>query len=69
MEYSGTIGTSYFGFLTTASSCMMTATILLGCYIVSEKSFNLIRQSLFVSKIIYGSISISGVLVESIYSE
>ncbi|XP_044733831.1 protein singles bar [Chrysoperla carnea] len=47
MEYSGTIGASYFGFLTTASSCMMTATILLGCYIVSEKSYNLIRQSLF----------------------
>lgn len=42
------IGQAFNSFLTTASSCLMTSTILFICYMVSIKSFHLIRQSLFV---------------------
>lgn len=45
------IGQAFNGFLTTASSCLMTSLILLICYIISTKSYHLVRQSLFVSTI------------------
>lgn len=43
------IGQAFHGFLTTASACVMTSTILLVCYVLSEKTYHLVRQSLFVS--------------------
>lgn len=43
------IGQAFHGFLTTASACVMTSTILLICYVLSAKTFHLVRQSLFVS--------------------
>lgn len=49
MAYAGNMGTSYYSFLTTSSWCLMTTSLLLFCYVFSEKSFSLVRQSLFVS--------------------
>lgn len=43
------IGQAFNSFLTTASSCLMTSFILFMCYLVSTKTFHLVRQSLFVS--------------------
>jgi hypothetical protein len=43
------MGPSYDGFLTTVSSCLLTASILLACYLLSAKSIGLLRSSLFVS--------------------
>lgn len=45
------IGQAFNSFLTTASSCLMTSFIMLVCYIISTKSYHLVRQSLFVSNI------------------
>lgn len=42
------IGQAFNSFLTTASSCLMTSTILFICYLVSTKSYHLVRQSMFV---------------------
>lgn len=47
------IGQAFNSFLTTASSCLMTSFLLMICYMISTKSFNLIRQSLFVSIYLY----------------
>lgn len=44
------IGQAFNSFLTTASSCLMTSFLLMLCYVVSTKSFQLIRQSLFVRR-------------------
>lgn len=43
------IGQAFNSCLTTVSACLLTSTLLLFCYIVSIKSFHLVRQSLFVS--------------------
>ena len=43
------MGEAFHTFLTTVSSCLMTTTLLLICYIISSNTFHLIRQSLFVS--------------------
>lgn len=53
MSSASDIGQAFHGFLTTASACVMTSTILLVCYILSEKTYHLVRQSLFVSKHLY----------------
>ncbi|XP_067013053.2 protein singles bar [Anabrus simplex] len=44
---SGRLGASFVSFLTTVSSCLMTTSLLLACYVLSENSFRLIRSSLF----------------------
>lgn len=48
LPYASDIGQAFISFLTTVSSCLATVTILLICYVLSAKSFQLIRQSLFV---------------------
>ncbi|XP_022916013.1 protein singles bar [Onthophagus taurus] len=45
--YSSSMGSAYYGFITTASWSCMTVFLLLFCYIFSEKSVYLMRQSLF----------------------
>ncbi|KAF7990424.1 hypothetical protein HCN44_000229 [Aphidius gifuensis] len=47
LRYSSTIGSAYESSLTTASGCFFTSALLLACYIVSEKTYRLIRSSLF----------------------
>lgn len=47
--YAADIGQAYAGFVTAVASCLTTATILLACYAVSQRSMQLVRQSLFVS--------------------
>ncbi|XP_076240654.1 MARVEL domain-containing protein sing isoform X2 [Calliopsis andreniformis] len=47
LRYSTTIGSAFEGSLTTSSACFLTSAVLLACYIVSEKSYRLIRSSLF----------------------
>ncbi|CAH1375764.1 unnamed protein product [Tenebrio molitor] len=47
LGYSGTMGPSFQSFLTAVACCIMTTSLLLFCYIISEKSFSLIKQSLF----------------------
>lgn len=49
LQSASDIGQAFHGFLTTASACMMTSGILLVCYVLSSKTYNLVRQSLFVS--------------------
>ena len=44
------IGQALTSFLTTTAYCFATTSILLICYCFSEKSYGLIRQSLFVSR-------------------
>lgn len=44
------IGQAFNSCMTTVSACLLTSTLLLFCYVISTKSFHLIRQSLFVSK-------------------
>ncbi|CAH1156251.1 unnamed protein product [Phaedon cochleariae] len=46
-NYAATIGTSFQSFLTTASWCLLTSFLLLLCYVFSQKSFSLLRSSLF----------------------
>lgn len=43
------IGQAFNSCLTTVSACLLTSTLLLVCYIVSIRTFHLVRQSLFVS--------------------
>ncbi|XP_076749222.1 MARVEL domain-containing protein sing isoform X1 [Xylocopa sonorina] len=47
LKYSTTIGSAFEGSLTTSSACFLTSAVLLACYVVSEKSYRLIRSSLF----------------------
>lgn len=49
MENAVSIGQAFNTSLTTVSSCLMTSSLLLFCYIISTRTFNLVRQSLFVS--------------------
>ncbi|XP_024945501.1 protein singles bar [Cephus cinctus] len=47
LRYSSTIGSAFEGSLTTASACFLTSSVLLACYVISEKSYRLVRSSLF----------------------
>ncbi|XP_001606694.2 protein singles bar [Nasonia vitripennis] len=47
LRYSATIGSAFEGALTTSSACFLTSAVLLACYVISEKSYRLIRASLF----------------------
>ncbi|KAK0171063.1 hypothetical protein PV327_007764 [Microctonus hyperodae] len=47
LRYSATIGSAFEGSLTTSSACFLTSAVLLACYVVSEKSYRLIKASLF----------------------
>lgn len=47
MPYANDMGQAFNSFMTTASAFLMTSMILFGCYIISNKTFNLVRQSLF----------------------
>ncbi|XP_006616447.1 protein singles bar [Apis florea] len=47
LRYSTTIGSAFEGSLTTSSACFLTSAVLLACYIISEKSYRLIKSSLF----------------------
>lgn len=49
------MGQAFNSFLTTCSACLTTTMILLGCYIVSSKTFNLVRQSLF--EVVYNTVA------------
>lgn len=53
LPYADDIGQAFISFLTTVASCLTTSTILLLCYLVSAKSFQLIRQSLFVNFVLH----------------
>lgn len=53
LPYADDIGQAFISFLTTVASCLTTSSILLLCYVVSAKSFQLIRQSLFVITFVY----------------
>lgn len=55
LRHSATIGSAFEGALTTSSSCFFTSTVLLACYFLSEKSFRLIRASLF--EVIFNSLA------------
>lgn len=44
----GDIGPAFNSFLTTASACLMTSSILLFCFIMSKKTFMLMQQTMFV---------------------
>ncbi|XP_018562286.1 protein singles bar [Anoplophora glabripennis] len=47
VQYAGTLGASLLSFITTASWCLMTSFLLMLCYVFSQKSFNLLKSSLF----------------------
>ncbi|XP_030378845.1 protein singles bar [Scaptodrosophila lebanonensis] len=47
VPYADSIGQALTSFLTTTAYCFTTTAILLVCYCFSEKSYGLIRQSLF----------------------
>ncbi|XP_067212421.1 protein singles bar [Linepithema humile] len=47
LRYSSSIGSAFEGSLTTASACFLTSALLLACYTLSEKTYRLIRSSLF----------------------
>lgn len=49
MDSAADIGQAFNTCLTTVSSCLMTSSLLLFCYLLSTRTFNLVRQSLFVS--------------------
>ncbi|XP_026329368.1 protein singles bar isoform X2 [Hyposmocoma kahamanoa] len=51
MYEAGLMGSAFFGFLTTASSCLLVTALLITCYTVSSKSQQLIRQSIFIFSI------------------
>lgn len=59
------IGEAFHGFLTTASACMMTSGLLLVCYVLSSKSYHLVRQSLFVSIFCTGDKILSTTMCET----
>lgn len=52
MQASAEIGKAFHGFLTTVTACLTTTFVLCLCYVLSSRSYNLIRQSLFVRIII-----------------
>ncbi|XP_047119908.1 protein singles bar [Schistocerca piceifrons] len=47
LQQSALIGKSFYSFLTTASACLLTTSVLIASYLLSEKSFSLVRSSLF----------------------
>ncbi|GAB1865119.1 MARVEL domain-containing protein [Camponotus japonicus] len=47
LKYSSSIGSAFEGSLTAASACFLTSALLLACYTISEKTYRLIRSSLF----------------------
>lgn len=49
MSSASEIGQAFNTCLTTVSACLLTSTLLLICYTLSTRTFNLVRQSLFVS--------------------
>lgn len=49
LESASDIGQAFNTCLTTVTSCLFTSSLLLFCYIISIRTFNLVRQSLFVS--------------------
>lgn len=49
MPVAADIGQPLVGFVTAVASSLTTATILLGCYAMSARTMQLVRQSLFVS--------------------
>lgn len=49
MDSAAEIGQAFNTCLTTVSSCLMVSSLLLLCYVLSTRTFNLVRQSLFVS--------------------
>lgn len=57
LKYSSSIGSAFEGSLTAVSACFLTSALLLACYTISEKTYRLIRSSLFVCIYIYLSIS------------
>lgn len=56
LKYSSSIGSAFEGSLTAASACFLTSALLLACYTISEKTYRLIRSSLFVCIYTYLSI-------------
>lgn len=56
LPYADDIGQAFISFLTTVASCLTTSSILLLCYVMSSKSFQLIRQSLFVICFVFVSV-------------
>lgn len=48
LDSAADIGQAFNTCLTTVSSCLMTSSLLLFCYLLSTRTFNLVRQSLFV---------------------
>lgn len=56
LDSAADIGQAFNTCLTTVSSCLMTSSLLLFCYLLSTRTFNLVRQSLFVSFFSYFSL-------------
>lgn len=48
MDSATDIGQAFNTTLTTVTSCLFTSSLLLFCYLLSIRTFNLVRQSLFV---------------------
>lgn len=53
LDSAADIGQAFNTCLTTVSSCLMTSSLLLFCYLLSTRTFNLVRQSLFVSSLFH----------------
>lgn len=51
--YAADIGQAYVGFVTTVAASLTTATLLLASYTVSPRTQQLVRQSLFVSDLLF----------------
>ncbi|XP_028041680.1 protein singles bar isoform X2 [Bombyx mandarina] len=47
MSEANSIGSAFHSFLTTASACLLTTSLLIACYVLSSKTQQLIRQSIF----------------------
>ncbi|KAG6449478.1 hypothetical protein O3G_MSEX006108 [Manduca sexta] len=47
MSAAGTMGSAFHGFLTTASACLLTTALLITCYVLSSKTQQLMRQTIF----------------------
>lgn len=48
--YAADIGQAYTGFLQTVASSLTVSTVLLACYVLSGRTHQAVRQSLFVSE-------------------
>ncbi|XP_013146434.1 PREDICTED: uncharacterized protein LOC106109470 [Papilio polytes] len=47
MSEASAMGSAFHSFLTTASACLLTTSLLIACYVLSSNSQQLIRQSIF----------------------